>query len=117
MRRRAFIALLGAAALARSAAAQNARKVYRLGDKVRVQVARVDMERRQIELALADVLQAVRDDERRRGPARSQARPKKAAAARAAKSSPPAGAGKGRRRASRPGKRERATGAGKKGRR
>jgi putative tryptophan/tyrosine transport system substrate-binding protein len=31
MRRRVFIAVLGAAALARSAAAQNARKVYRLG--------------------------------------------------------------------------------------
>lgn len=32
-------------------------KVYRLGDKVRVQVARVDLERRQIDLALLDVLE------------------------------------------------------------
>jgi ribonuclease R len=32
-------------------------KVYRLGDKVRVQVARADLERRQIDLALVDVLE------------------------------------------------------------
>jgi ribonuclease R len=56
---------------------ENTRKTYRLGDKVRVQVIRVDMERRQIDLGLEDVLEAVRQDERRRGPARSQARPKK----------------------------------------
>jgi ribonuclease R len=34
----------------------NTRKVYRLGDRVEVQVARVDLERRQIDLALVDVL-------------------------------------------------------------
>jgi ribonuclease R len=31
-------------------------KVYRLGDKVEVQVARVDLERRQIDFALRDVV-------------------------------------------------------------
>ncbi len=39
---------------------ENTHKVYRLGDRVRVQVVRVDMERRQIELALEDVLRKVR---------------------------------------------------------
>jgi ribonuclease R len=53
---------------------ENTRKVYRLGDKVTVQVVRVDQERRQIDLALEDILNAVRDDERRRGPQRSHAR-------------------------------------------
>ena len=42
-----------------------------------MQVVRVDQERRQIDLGLEEVLEAVRDDERRRGPQRSQARPKK----------------------------------------
>jgi ribonuclease R len=71
---------------------ENTHKTYRLGDKVRVQVVRVDMERRQIDLGLTDVLDAVREDERRRGPRRSKARPKTE-----------------RRRAQRPGPRERAT--------
>ena len=35
------------------------------------------MERRQIDLGLEDVLEKLRQDERRRGPARSSARPKK----------------------------------------
>jgi ribonuclease R len=56
---------------------ENTRKSYRLGDKVSVQVVRVDQERRQIDLGLTDVLDTVREDERRRGPGRSQARPKK----------------------------------------
>ena len=56
---------------------ENTRKSYRLGDKVSVQVVRVDQERRQIDLGLAEVLDTVRRDERRRGPARSQAFPKK----------------------------------------
>ena len=55
---------------------ENTRKSYRLGDKVIVQVVRVDLERRQIDLGLEDVLEAVRQDERRRGPARSQAKRK-----------------------------------------
>jgi ribonuclease R len=36
---------------------ENAGRVYRLGDKVEVQVARVDLERRQIDFALVDVLE------------------------------------------------------------
>jgi ribonuclease R len=54
---------------------ENTRKVYRLGDRIEVQVVRVDQERRQIDLALEEILAAVRD-ERRRGPSRSHARPK-----------------------------------------
>jgi ribonuclease R len=56
---------------------ENTRKVYRLGDKVSVQVVRVDLEKRQIDLGIDDILNVVRDDERRRGPSRSQAKPKK----------------------------------------
>jgi ribonuclease R len=56
---------------------ENTKKKYRLGDRVTVQVVRVDLERRQIDLGLEEVLAAVRDDERRRGPRRSHARPKK----------------------------------------
>jgi ribonuclease R len=56
---------------------ENTRKVYRLGDKVTVQVIRVDQERRQIDLALEEILEAVREGESRRGPRRSQARVKK----------------------------------------
>jgi len=75
-------------------------RVYRLGDKVRVQVIRVDMERRQIDLGLAEILDAVRASERHRGsrwtgPAgsrRSTVKVKK----------------EGRRKTQRPGQRERA---------
>ena len=42
-------------------------KSHRLGDKVVAQVTRVDMERRQVELALADILDVVRQSERNRG--------------------------------------------------
>ena len=35
---------------------ENTKKAYRLGDRVEVQVARVDLERRQIDFALVDVL-------------------------------------------------------------
>ena len=72
---------------------ENTRKSYRLGDRVTVQVVRVDQERRQIDLALEEILDAVRQDEGRHGPRRSHARPKK----------------EQRRRAQRPGRRERAT--------
>jgi ribonuclease R len=70
---------------------ENTGKVYRLGDRVRVQVTRVDMDRRQVELGLADVLEAVRASERNRGPKRS-------------KVAAPKGE---RKRAQRPGRRER----------
>jgi ribonuclease R len=56
---------------------ESTKKSYRLGDKVRVQIVRVDMERRQIDLGLEDVLEKVRRDERSRGAARGTARPKK----------------------------------------
>jgi ribonuclease R len=74
---------------------ENTQKTYRLGDKVSVQVVRVDLERRQIDLGLTEILDAVRQDEGRRGPRRSSARPK-------------TGTRKART-AGRPGKRERAT--------
>jgi ribonuclease R len=51
-------------------------RVYRLGDRVKVQVIRVDLERRQIDLGLSEILDAVRKTERARGPRRSAARPK-----------------------------------------
>ena len=51
---------------------ENTHKVYRLGDRVRVQVVRVDMERRQIDLGLVEVLDALREDERKRGPEAQQ---------------------------------------------
>jgi len=52
-------------------------RVYRLGDKVQVQVIRVDMERRQIDLGLTEILNSVRKSERNRGSRSSQARPKR----------------------------------------
>jgi len=56
---------------------ENTKKTYRLGDKVLVQVVRVDMESRKIDLGLADILDRVRQDERPRGPIRSMTKPKK----------------------------------------
>jgi ribonuclease R len=53
---------------------ENTQKVYRLGDKVKVQVVRVNMELRQIDLGLVEILERVRDGER--GPRRSKAPPK-----------------------------------------
>jgi ribonuclease R len=56
---------------------ENTKKVYRLGDKVRVQVVRVDLERRQVELGLVEILEGVRREERPRGVPRSRTGPKK----------------------------------------
>ena len=53
---------------------ENTHKVYRLGDKVKVQVIRVSMEMRQIDLGIVEILDRVREGER--GPRRSRARPK-----------------------------------------
>ncbi len=53
---------------------ENTHKVYRLGDKVKVQVVRVNMEQRQIDLGLVDILERVREGER--GPRRSRAVPR-----------------------------------------
>jgi ribonuclease R len=60
---------------------ENTGKVYRLGDKVAVQLARVDLERRQIDLALVDVR------ERARGamPGRERSRPPRRTGARRAR--------------------------------
>jgi ribonuclease R len=69
---------------------ENTQKVYRLGDKVGVQVIRVNMETRQIDLGLVDILERVRAGAR--GPRRTKASPKKDG-----------------RRPQRPGRRERAT--------
>ena len=68
-------------------------RVYRLGDRVKVQVIRVDLERRQIDLGLAEILETVRRSERSRGARRSSAKPKQE---------------ERRKRAARPGPRERA---------
>ena len=72
---------------------ENTKRVYRLGDKVLVQVVRVDMERRQVDLGLVEILEAVRRDARLRQPIRSKVKPKG-----------------DRRREQRPGRRERAGG-------
>jgi ribonuclease R len=69
---------------------ENTKRVYRLGDKVLVQVVRVDMERRQVDLGLVEILESVRRDTRPRQPIRSKVKPKGE-----------------RRREQRPGRRER----------
>jgi len=53
---------------------ENTHKSYRLGDKVKVQVIRVNMEMRQVDLGLAEILERVREGER--GARRSKATPK-----------------------------------------
>ncbi len=74
---------------------ENTRKTFRLGDRVRVQVARVDLEQRRIDLGLLDLLEAVRAG--RVGPEarRSRVRAKRPAPRRGA---PGRGRSKGRRR-------------------
>jgi hypothetical protein len=74
--------------------------MYRLGDKVTVQVVRVDMERRQVDLGLVDILENVRREERGI-PARSKVKPKRETFAGAGTGAP------GGKRKQRPGKRER----------
>ena len=69
---------------------ENTKKVYRLGDTVVVQVVRVDMERRQVDLGIVEILESVRREERPRGTVRSRTKPKRE-----------------QRRATRPGRRER----------
>jgi ribonuclease R len=52
-------------------------RIFRLGDRVDVQVIRVDLERRQIDLGVSQILEAVRASERNRGPRRSKAQPRR----------------------------------------
>jgi ribonuclease R len=74
---------------------ENKGRIYRLGDRVKVQVIKVDMERRQVDLGLVEILDSVRESERNRGPRTSRAQPK-------------AGRGGAPKRKLRPGKGERA---------
>jgi ribonuclease R len=75
---------------------ENTGRTFRLGDRVSVQVIKVDMERRQIDLGLTDILERVRESELHRGPRRSKAEPKSERHLKAGK------------RNQRPGKKERA---------
>jgi ribonuclease R len=64
---------------------ENTEQVYRLGDKVEVQVSRVDQERRQIDFALVDVLERARSGSGKRAeskPGSSRPAPRKTAARR-----------------------------------
>jgi ribonuclease R len=69
-------------------------RTYRLGDQVLVQVIRVDLERRQVDLGLADILESVRAS------GGKKSKDVRAASLRAA-------AGRGARAGKRPGRRER----------
>ena len=69
---------------------EKTKRVYRLGDQVHVQVVRVDMERRQVDLGLVEILERLRRDDRPSA-IRSKVKPKRE-----------------RPRTSRPGRRERA---------
>ncbi len=80
---------------------ENTGKVYRLGDRVDVQVVKVDMERRQVDLGLVEILNAVRESEANRGPRRSKAQPREEPRRRG-------GTRPDGKRKPRPGKRERA---------
>ena len=84
---------------------ENTGRIYRLGDRVSVQVVKVDMERRQIDLGLTEILDRVRDSERNRGPRRSKAEPRRETEVRRGSSKPD----KSKRRKPRPGKKERAS--------
>jgi ribonuclease R len=98
---------------------ENTGKEYRLGDRVAVQVVKVDMERRQVDLGLVEILEAVRQSERNRGPRRTTAapgRPRPASPGHAwgVAANPKDGPKKNRTRKQRPGRQERAA---RKGRR
>jgi len=69
---------------------EHTKKIYRLGDRVDVQVVRVDMERRQVDLGIVEILDQVRRDERGTRQVRSRLKPKSE-----------------RQRSQRPGRRER----------
>ena len=68
---------------------ENTRKVYRLGEPVRVQLVRVDRERRQLELALVEIVERVRALEGRRDRPRRRGGRKAAGAVDRRKARPP----------------------------
>lgn len=79
---------------------ENTDKVYRLGDQVNVQVVRVDLERRQVDLGLVEILEKLREPRpRRRAGHGAQGARRRGKAV---------DGGKGRSGGQRPGKRERA---------
>jgi ribonuclease R len=92
-------------------------KLYRLGDRVTVQVVKVDMERRQVDLGLSEILDRVRASESNRGPRHSGVVPRGRGES-AHSSRQAAGRASGRtskkKKQQRPGKKERSM---KKGRR
>jgi ribonuclease R len=89
---------------------ENTGREYRLGDRVTVQVIKVDMERRQVDLGVSEILDRVRESERNRGPKRSSAEAARLRASGASARLPGQTAGKhALKRKQRLGKRERAT--------
>ena len=69
---------------------ENTGKSYRLGDKVQVQVVKVDMERRQVDLGIVEILDAVRESEEaaRSPPQQGAAEERAAPAGRSAQAAP-----------------------------
>jgi ribonuclease R len=77
---------------------ENTGRVYRLGDQVKVQVIKVDMERRQVDLGLVEILDTVRETGRGRAP-RTRVQTARGAGEKRGAAAP--------RRKQRPGRRER----------
>ena len=87
---------------------ENTGRIYRLGDKVSVQVIKVDMERRQIDLGLTEILDRVRESERNRGPRVSRATHRGVPSAASTRGKNVKTKKSEKRRSQRPGRRERA---------
>ena len=87
---------------------ENTGRIYRLGDKVSVQVIKVDMERRQVDLGLTEILDRVRESERNRGPRVSRAGHRGASSPGSTRGKTTKTKRQEKRRAQRPGRRERA---------
>ncbi len=88
---------------------ENTGREYRLGDKVSVQVIKVDMERRQVDLGLTEILDRVRESERNRGPRVSRAADRPYSGRDGAALAPHRVKGKKPARTQRPGPKERAS--------